>query len=382
MGIVYATAACFALFLIAERLLLWHARKQFALVIHVNGTRGKSTVTRMIHAMLLCQGMEAYGKTTGSAARLLLPDGSEKPVLRLGPANIREQRNTLIKCALKGHQAFSKSRSNKALILECNAVQAELQHISMRWLRPDITVITNVREDHVHELGTAEQSAQIFASAIPDNSTLVTSEKHFIETWQAAAQRKNLRLVFVDPRNTNAVMFPENAACVLGAAQCLGIDYEKAIAAATSYRPDAGAFAVYSWKQGHGTVVFADARAANDIESTNRLWADAQRMIQPNARRLLLLINREDRPDRCELFMHYIKKQHREFDECLCLGHTPLPFRSAMKREGINIKIVRRIEDVEQVIAGQPSFIFAVGNYGGKGKLVTKWIEGRERHEC
>src|SRR5437764_13184828 len=58
--------------------------------VHVNGTRGKSSVTRLIAAILRAAGIRTVAKTTGTSARLIMPDGSERPVFRDGPPNIRE----------------------------------------------------------------------------------------------------------------------------------------------------------------------------------------------------------------------------------------------------------------------------------------------------
>jgi len=393
MGFACAAVIVFFLFLTGERVLLWYARKQFDLVIHVNGTRGKSTVTRMIHALLRSRSMDVYGKTTGSAARLLLPDGTERPVRRFGPANIREQRNVMITSAFAGKRPGKhaiEKRQKRALVLECNAVREELQYISMRLLRPDITVITNVRKDHVDELGDVEQAARIFAEAVPENSVLVTSDNGFTSIWESAASQKKLRFYYTDPSEAGDCAFPENAACVLAVADHLEIDRFEAFQSLTNYKPDAGAFCVHSWQDtplnGSRPVIFADARAANDIESTNLLSAAALQTINPNAevRRILLLVNREDRPDRTLRFTQYIINQHNEsrFDQYLCLGHVPLAFRNAMKREGINCKVLRYIEDMDSALEetrAQTIYVFAVGNYGGKGVLITRWLETKRQ---
>ncbi|MCL2602087.1 MAG: poly-gamma-glutamate synthase PgsB [Treponema sp.] len=387
MGLLYAAVIGFFLFLIGEWLLVRLARKRFDLVIHVNGTRGKSTVTRMIHTLLRANDMEVFGKTTGSAARLLLPDGTEKPVLRFGPANIREQRNVMIA------SAFTGTRKQRALVFECNAVKEELQYTSMEWLQPDITVITNVRDDHTDELGSMEQAARIFAAAVPGNSSLVTSECAFAGVWETAALQKNLRLCYVDPQEAADFAFPENAACVLGVADLLGIDRNTAEQSIAAHKPDIGAFTVYRWKENDRAIFFADARAANDIESTQRLFTAASQTVHKqiadfekaeNCRRILLVINREDRPDRSEMFMRYIAEQHRKsmFDEYVCIGHAPLAFRDALKRENVPCKITRNIRDFQRDVfesSQQPLYIFAVGNFGGKGKQVTQWLAAKQR---
>src|SRR6266540_7415488 len=66
------------------------ALRRIPIRIHVNGTRGKSSVTRLIAAMLRAHGIPTVAKTTGTTARLILPDGSERPVFRDGRPTIRE----------------------------------------------------------------------------------------------------------------------------------------------------------------------------------------------------------------------------------------------------------------------------------------------------
>jgi len=381
MGMIYIAVTSFFLFLVFEQILLKLARKRYSLVIHVNGTRGKSTVTRMIHALLRSQGMAVFGKTTGSKARFLLPDGTEKPVWRFGPANVREQRNMMIL------SAFSGKPQKRALVFECNAVKEELQCVSMKWLKPDITVITNVREDHVQELGKPEQAALAFASAIPENSVLVTSEGNFRDTWEAAAKQKKLRFCYVEAQEAGNCAFPENAACVLGVADYLGIDRTMALKSIAGHEPDAGAFGIYTWKTNSNPVFFADARAANDVESTERLFAAAFRAVKPDkdAKRILLLINREDRPERTWGFLQYIIDQNSAlyFDQYFCFGHVPLPFRMALKRRGLNYKIIRHVKDLDCELGKIPEhtvFISGAGNYGGTGVLITQWLETK-RHQ-
>src|SRR5512139_3652667 len=74
-----------------ERLARDRALAAIPIRIHVNGTRGKSTVTRYIAAALREGGVRTVAKTTGTAPRLILPDGRERAVRRRAPASIREQ---------------------------------------------------------------------------------------------------------------------------------------------------------------------------------------------------------------------------------------------------------------------------------------------------
>jgi len=52
-------------------------RSQVSCRVHVNGIRGKSTVTRYVGAVFREAGYHTFGKTTGTAARILRPNGSD-----------------------------------------------------------------------------------------------------------------------------------------------------------------------------------------------------------------------------------------------------------------------------------------------------------------
>src|SRR5512134_2019926 len=89
--------------------------------IHVNGTRGKSSVTRLIAAGLREAGIVTCAKTTGTLPRMILPDGSEYPVFRPSSPNIIEQVRIVSTAAAYRAQA---------LVLECMALQPHLQSLS------------------------------------------------------------------------------------------------------------------------------------------------------------------------------------------------------------------------------------------------------------
>ena len=133
----------------------------------MNGTRGKSSVTRLIAAILREHGISTLAKTTGTAARLIIPDGAERPVPRNGPPNLREM-------IWATKQAVS--RGTRAVVFECMAVNPDLQWIAEhRILRPTVTVVTNARLDHTDVQGDSqEQIAARFP--VRRGGTLVTAD--------------------------------------------------------------------------------------------------------------------------------------------------------------------------------------------------------------
>lgn len=91
------TALLGALFSLYLLYLLWEAhavriaRKKLAHVVHVNGTRGKSTVSRLIEAGLRAGGLRVFCKTTGTDPMTIDVNGREELICRRGKANIKEQ---------------------------------------------------------------------------------------------------------------------------------------------------------------------------------------------------------------------------------------------------------------------------------------------------
>ena len=59
--------------------------------VHVNGIRGKSTVTRIIAGMMREAGIVTVAKSTGTFAAVINEDGVDEPIDRRGPATILEQ---------------------------------------------------------------------------------------------------------------------------------------------------------------------------------------------------------------------------------------------------------------------------------------------------
>src|SRR5262245_18667429 len=88
--------------------------------IHVNGSRGKSSVTRLIAAGLRAGGIRTIAKTTGTKPRFIYADGSEVPVVRAGSPNIIEQVRIVRRAA---------QLDARALVVECMAVKPELQSL-------------------------------------------------------------------------------------------------------------------------------------------------------------------------------------------------------------------------------------------------------------
>src|SRR5690554_5019725 len=137
--------------------------------IHVNGTRGKSSVTRLIAAGLRAGGVRTCAKTTGTLARMIFEDGRELPIFRPDRANVIEQKR-IIKTAIAARA--------EALVIECMALQPLLQSVcELKLIRSTHGVITNARADHLDVMGpTRLDVARALSATVPVGGTLLTAE--------------------------------------------------------------------------------------------------------------------------------------------------------------------------------------------------------------
>ena len=292
--------ALLLLYLLRENRRHEHNLAQLSLRIHVNGTRGKSGVTRLIAGGLRAGGRKVVAKTTGTAAQLILPDGSEEPLQRRGPANIRENIGLINKALALGADT---------IVFECMALQPELQNFcERRLIKSHIGVITNVRADHEDVMGKGLTNiAAALANTIPQNGTLVTTPA---AAELLAAHLQGTSMVVADERELPAAalerfpypVVPENVALALKVCNLAGVDTATALAGMRQASPDAGNLHLCTVTLAGQKVQLIDALAANDPDSTAWLW---EHYVGRGKQAVVLLNCRPDRKLRtvqlCEL---------------------------------------------------------------------------------
>ena len=275
--------------------------------VHVNGTRGKSSVTRLIAAGLRAGGYRTVAKVTGTAARIIGPDGSESPVARRGPANIREYLRTVEQAVACGADA---------LVAECMALQPELQGFcERRLMRSHIGVITNVRHDHEEIMGWNLQAiAASLGRTAPQQGTLVTTTEtaKLLQTAGCIGDGTALRIVSpseISAAEMEGFLFavePENVALALSVCELAGVNRQAALAGMQRSQPDSGNLTMRGVEVAGHTIRVIDAMAANDPDSTASLW---QRYVG-GAADAVLLHTRADRRLRTEKLCERLADLH------------------------------------------------------------------------
>jgi poly-gamma-glutamate synthase PgsB/CapB len=346
-------------------------RETFKYLIHLNGIRGKSTVSRLIDAGVRAGGYKVFTKITGTSPRIIDTFNVEREINRKGKANIKEQIKTINWAYREGAEV---------LITECMAVKPEYQYIcENKILHADINIITNVREDHLDEMGKSlDEIASSLANTIPTNGAIFTSDEKYFDFFKREAIKKNSK-VFINREEKEEyweIDFPSNVALALEVCKYIGIDEKKALEGMKNYHRDPGVLKVLLYKNRENKIYFINAMAANDPNSTEIIIDRLSKKDYWNNKRYLLVNNRGDRVSRWEQYISFVKKIDKKFDKILISGENRELFKKYLLKEKIakeKIEIVGNASDFDSI--EKDILILAVGNICGNGKKIVDYFE-------
>jgi poly-gamma-glutamate synthase PgsB/CapB len=355
--------------------------------IHVNGTRGKSSVTRLIGAALREGGFRTITKVTGTYPRLILENGCEVAIYRKAEANIIEQLSIV---------KFAAKRNVQAIVVECMAIQPQYQWITeTKMLHSTIGVITNVRLDHIDVMGyTLPEIAVALGNTIPKNKVLFTSEQSLFEKLKEIADKRNTQILLSDMNSVTDdemkgfgyIEHKENVALALAVSEHLGIDRNTALLGMYKAIPDAGALKYSRLKTFKKKINFFNAFAANDPQSTLMILKKIQAEIGYSGVKIILLNTRQDRLERTKQLIAMISSEFNDrFDYLILIGQSieiveELSVARGIKRNKIiNIGWTEPEAVFEAVLACtlDESTVIAIGNMGGMGAKVADYFENR-----
>lgn len=377
--------------ILAGALELWaHQRKVASIPIrvHVNGTRGKSSVTRLIAAAISAGGKRVFAKTTGTLPRMIFPDGTEYPVYRPSKANIIEQL-----------RIFAVAAENKAevMVIECMALQPTLQSLcELKLVRATHGVITNARADHLDVMGPDEVNvAEALLGSTPVGAKLFTCERDYVELFESACADRGSKLELVTLEEAQQVTDEEmlkfayvehkdNVALALRVAGSLGIPREVALAGMHAVTPDIGALHEYELNYFGRRMVMINGFAANDPESTEIIWDIALNRHQDVDRRVMIINCRSDRPDRTKQMGECVPLW-TPADYYVVIGSGVYPFMRAALDAGISpsrLVYAERLSGVEIFekllgIATSNTLFMGVCNIKGPGLELISYFENR-----
>ena len=353
--------------------------------IHVNGTRGKSSVTRLIAAGLRAGGKKTFAKTTGTAPRVIDAEGIDRIIHRLRSPSIGEQVRLL--------KYFSAEKPD-VVVMECMAVQPQYQWISEhQMVKSDIGVITNARPDHLDEMGPTDVDVvKSLCNSVPIDGTLITAEEKHKNILEKVAEQNGSEFLHSNEGSItdselnkfSYIEHPQNIAIALDVCKKMGIKRDVALTGMHSVKPDLGALIVWKLNGKNGSLQFVNGMAANDPVSTLQIWKFVIDRYPTTSGSAVFFNSRDDRPLRTnqmlELTFEEIKPEH-----FIIRGDKIEPKVKRLMHHSPETRVQifslhDKIDSVSKSILGLPEdiLVFAIGNQVGEGQnILQKLSESR-----
>jgi poly-gamma-glutamate synthase PgsB/CapB len=376
---------------------LWLLRKVDAIPLRicVSGTRGKSSVTRLITAALRESGMFVLARTTGAKPVLIFPDGSEEEISRRGLPTILEGKKIL--------KIGARLRVD-VCVVELMGIHPEAIYVeSQEIFKPHILVITNVRLDHIEQMGrTKDNIASCFSCAIPEGRTLFVPQEENYPVFQRTAESKNTKMLRVSGSAYHQIMdrengvlfseFDENVRLSLAVAEFLGLDTLAAYNAMRGALPDFGSLKVWTGLKDPPLPdwYFVSGFAANEPESTRSVLSKLRAKQLLEDRTVIGVLNlRSDRGDRTLQWFDALRSgKFPEIQKLISVGgHASAMTRKLKKYAEAELyawpsfqpeEMLTRLSAIEK----DKAIVIGMGNMGGIGKrLVDYWEKAGTRYD-
>ena len=356
--------------------------------IHVNGTRGKSSVTRLVAAGLREGGLRTFAKTTGTAPRVIDSNGKDRIIHRLRLPSIGEQVKLL---------SYFSVQKPDAVVIECMAVQPQYQWIAEhKMVKSHIGVITNVRPDHLDEMGpTEEDVAHSLCNTVPVNSVLITGEDQKPDILKKVAKQNGTTFIKSEESSVqkneldgfNYMEHPANIAVALDVCKQAGVNRSTALKGMHKVQPDVGALVAWDLDINSKNIRFVNGMAANDPVSTLQIWNFISERFATDKETTCIFFNsRDDRPVRTmqmiELTFEKIKPDYFfvRGDKVKKIIDT---FGKTSPKTSVEvIGLEKPLENVISNLKNLPnnSLVYAIGNQVGAGQEILEKVASLKRN--
>jgi len=371
----------FLVFLILEGYQIRSWREAIPLRVTVTGTRGKSSVVRMIASILRQAGWSVLAKTTGSEACYILPDSRVGSIRRRGIPSIVEQKRLLKK---------ARDLAVDCIVVEIMSLQPECHQVESGWiLQAHKTLLTNLRPDHAEQMGEhPEQRARTLCLDFQPGTDIYLHPGEFSGQIRTDLLQKKCRPVICRAGLSHSLFPPENLPVhIIRSNLDLTVrfchDLEIGNSAITrgvkNTRQDIGALSV--WRLSPPTIYLVNAFSANDPQSTHQVFRRCYPRLAGKGRIIGLLNLRKDRPDRSRDWISFLTSPPRPWcDRLYVVGEHSRIFHRKIKyalplRPGPPSRLLRQIE-----LDDKGSILFGFGNIKGTGLEMIRYFQKQGEH--
>jgi gamma-polyglutamate synthase len=222
-----------------------------------------------------------------------------------------------------------------------------------------------------------------------------TAEQRHLDVFRKAAADRATELTAVGPADIAAVSpadlagfryveHAENVALALRVCGDLGVDRATALRGMWRATPDPGVMTTHEIDFFGRTIYFVNGFAANDPESTERIWNIALERFSHVGRRIALFNCRADRPDRSQQ-LGTACVRWAPADHYVLMGTGTYLFARAATAAGLDArKLVfaedRRVDEIFEIVvslAGRSALVMGMANIGGHGLDVVQYFRNR-----
>jgi len=332
--------------------------------IAVSGTRGKTSVTRMLASILRESGRVVLAKTTGTEARYIFPDGTEQEVKRSGQPNILEQKKLVRKAAqLKA----------EFLVVETMSIHPE-NHLAetFRLIKPHYTILTNLRPDHL-DAAQGKSMDFIYRNDIYPGASLVIPQDELTDSLRGITSKRKVKLITVDPSPFSSI----NQEIASRLAKEFGVADSFLAKGISKSKMDQGEACAFEFNGNGGNIIFINAFAANDPVSSSLMIDSIKRSNNWQEYPVCGLLSlRADRGERSRQWLDFLKAGAMDkFDRLYFTGSHG----RVLKRK-LNCGELFRDNNPESITksiikhSSGPCLVFGLVNIGGTGlKLIEYW---------
>jgi hypothetical protein len=319
--------------------------------ILVTGSRAKSSLVRLLHAVFVANGLLTRSRITGVIPREL-GQKAERIIGRTSPGHISEIK----------WWAEQIPPDTQAIVAENSAVNPELQPVAAELLGPTLVVWTNCRPDHEDAWGAGKENAsRALLCGIPEGVPVTCGTDIDINIKELLKTRKNTILNPVPLSKAYAELpqhLRENMELASAVCCAIGFEVESSLDVMASLPPDIADFQIIK----QDSRQLASAFSANEPVSTALLFETTKWKPEETT---ILYHHRIDRTARLMAFLPWMDSlpwKERVFTCNVKLS----PFQKTLRALSIPaITWNDNIQDVSSFLEFWEGQVFGCGNVAG-----------------
>ena len=339
--------------------------------ILVNGTRGKSTIVKVIREILQQSGQKVFAKTSGNQPLEYLPDGQTKIILRHAPASIIENISILRRWV---------KESPEVVVMECMALQSETQHhLSSHIFKPNYILISNIHLDHAEAMGNKfEEMVSTILECVNNNANILTTNQVAEKLKQFGKSLENIHIAKAEgfPEKFDSIpsqIVDQNWSLIKTLTDQLNID--QSIAYRSFFEIHRSIDSTVYTKILNLNYSFWNLFSINDQESTAMFIRHSQNNNCPETQKIILFNARSDRPLRTKQFVELVCQ---EFPKNITIWITGTGNRLAknlfgrkkLSFEFVTLMSPRKVIDKLKSKFDVPATIYGIGNHHGMQEII------------